>query len=1426
MTEEHPRHPRAATFVRLFAGVTGFKELESRIAGLPTEQERGAAFEVFAEAYLATQRKYDVSDVWPQKVIPLELLAQLALTVNDYGVDGVCKTKLGRFDAYQVKFRTARPALTWRELSTFMGLADSAHFQSRIVFTNCDDLPSVLNERKGFFCIRGSDLDRLDKDDFQEIESWLTSAVVERRRKTPDENHKHQAEALAEILSKFQRYDRTSAIMACGSGKTLLALWVAERLGSAKVLVLLPSLALLRQTLHEWLHETSWERLAYLCVCSDPTVAAELDTIHTQPSDLDFPVDTDSAAVREFLDAEFNGVRIVFSTYQSAHIVAQGMKPGEAFDVGIFDEAHKTAGREGRKFAFALEDANLLIRKRLFLTATPRHYDIAKRNKEGDSTLVYSMDKPSTYGPVAYKLPFPEATRRGIICDYKVLISIITSEMVNEELLRRGVVLVEGEEVKARQVANQIALAKAVEQHQVRRIFTFHSSIRSAASFAATGSEGVQTQLPDFRAYHVNGAMPTSLRERCMNDFRAATKAVMSNARCLTEGVDVPAVDMVAFMSPRRSTVDIVQATGRAIRRSGDKKIGYVLVPLYLEQPRGETVEEAVKRGGFDEIWNVLQSLKEHDEILADIITEMREERGRTKGYDDSRFREKVEVLGPELSLDDLRKSITAACVDALGVSWDERYGELVAYKERFGSCEMPYRWAENQKLATWVVAQRQNKQKGKLTKEQVQLLDYLGFIWQPHSRDWRGMYLRLLEYKRVHGDCNVPQKWLKDRKLAGWVRTQREKKTLGKVSAERIRLLDNLGFEWNRANPAWEERFRDLERYKREHGDCNVPARWPKNRKLAGWVIYQRQHKKKGKLPQEYIDRLTAIGFVWRAQLLKNDAEWMEMYEKLKSYRNEHGHCRVPKRHPARSLVTWVWNQWKLKRKAKLAEARVHLLEKVGFEWKGVSDRFKTWDEMFGALVEYKKERGDCRVPSSSKHDQRLAKWVMEQRRAKRRGDLGDDRIRRLNEVGFDWNPYSSRWEEMVAELIRYRDKHGNCNVPQKLPENPRLAKWVMTQRRLKGANKLSDDRIRQLSEVGLQWVVFDARWDEMFKRLVEYYKIHGNCNVPGKWRPNPSLGRWVMTQRIKRRADELSEDRVHRLNEIGFEWEVQEAAWQELHQKLVLYRQVHGDCRVPADWPENPRLAKWVAVQRRHKTLGRLKPERIAALDEIGFVWRVGPGANRNYEQLKTEKWNEMFEALRRYREVHGDCLVPQRWRENPGLSWWVSHQRTLRSRGLLAAGQERQLTELGFVWDPVAAKWDEWFAKLLEFKRIHSHTNVPQRVKQYTQLANWVRNQRRDYKMKRPIMQERAKRLNEIGFSWRLVEPQSWEKMFAALVEYKKAHGNCNVPQRWHEKRLAKWVNTQRTAYKRGKLRPDRQRQLESIGFVWNAATRRVS
>jgi predicted helicase len=209
--ETIPRHKLSGKFIvsGLFSGLRRFADLEKRIAALPTAKERGDAFEVFAEAYLATQKLHEVSEIWPDDTVPLDISECLGLPSKDMGVDGVFQTLEGKLAAYQVKFRTDRPSLSWREISTFFGLADKADL--KVLITNCDEIANVTADRANFYCIRGSDLDRLTKDDFLVIENWLQGSFIEQQVKTP---RPHQTEALEALLTGFKSHDRVTSVMA------------------------------------------------------------------------------------------------------------------------------------------------------------------------------------------------------------------------------------------------------------------------------------------------------------------------------------------------------------------------------------------------------------------------------------------------------------------------------------------------------------------------------------------------------------------------------------------------------------------------------------------------------------------------------------------------------------------------------------------------------------------------------------------------------------------------------------------------------------------------------------------------------------------------------------------------------------------------------------------------------------------------------------------------------------------------------------------------------------------------------------------------------------------------------------------------------------------------------------------------------------
>jgi predicted helicase len=626
------RHANAGLLIRrgLYDNLHSFAELEQRISGLGDENSKavGDAFEVFVEAYLATHQKLQAENVWLVGQVPQGIRQQMNLPNDAKGIDGIFRTRTGVLVPYQVKFRSQRAYLTYTQIAPFLGLTERA--TDRIVFTNSNELAEDVKNRDAMRTVRGIDFDDLRKDDLSVISAWLRQQPVAIKKPVPRE---YQIEALARISDTLAKSDRAHVVMACGTGKTLVALWAAEAVKPKTVLVLLPSLTLLQQTLDEWSRHNNWgSDFTYLCVCSDPTVAArdENDPIRLDATDLEFRIDTSPNEVRRFIEKDIRGVKVVFSTYQSSRVVSEGVRGLAPFDVAIFDEAHKTTGPQGGLFAHSLKDENIRIRKRVFFTATPRHYDIRHRDKEGDFRIA-SMDDEAIYGPRAYTLTFGSAVRQGIICNYKVVISVVDGQEVNEFALKHGITLVEGDLIGASWVANQIAVERAVEKTGAKRAITFHSRVSTARVFSSDGTRGIRQFLPEFSVFHVNGEQKSSERKQIIRAFRDAKDALITNARCLTEGIDVPAVDMVAFIDPRHSRVDIAQATGRAMRKPHglNKEVGYVVIPLFLDRRSGESLKEALERSEFDDVADVLNAMQEQDEDLAQIIRELQEAKGR-----------------------------------------------------------------------------------------------------------------------------------------------------------------------------------------------------------------------------------------------------------------------------------------------------------------------------------------------------------------------------------------------------------------------------------------------------------------------------------------------------------------------------------------------------------------------------------------------------------------------------------------------------------------------------------------------------------------------------------------------------------------------------------------------------------------------------
>ncbi|MEK6707003.1 MAG: DEAD/DEAH box helicase family protein, partial [Bdellovibrionota bacterium] len=584
-------------------------------------KEVGTLFEIFCKHFfLANPRfKRDYKNVWLGSEVPSPVKKRLNLTPSDYGYDLVLETVEGKYAVVQCKFTShqEQKTLNWTGTNLSSWLAISSKADIRIIFTNASGIDLATRKKareKEFFEFNLSSLLELNKDDLRGISKSIQGKKPTQRRFKP---RPHQLQAIKAVLSGFKKSNRGKLILPCGAGKTLTALWVKDSIKPAKTLVLVPSLALLRQFRNDWRAQEK-QITNYLCVCSERDIASDQDTIESTSSELGSPVTTDPKVIRRYLKS--SSPLVVYSTYQSSPQLAAAMQGTRLkFDFVVCDEAHRTTGdRRGSRFATILDDKNIRASKRLFMTATPRIVAEKVKNRLGEEQLRYiaDMSDPGTYGPEFFRMSFAEAIRKKILVDYKIIAIGVTDKELRKAIRRRAF----ASNTTIDEIANNFALEKVMKRYGCNHAVTFHSSVRRAEQFKERHIDFCKNS----QVFHVNGSQPTSERDCIIKqEFQPAKRAVITNARCLTEGVDVPAIDCVYFCDPKYSKIDIVQASGRALRinRDKEKTFGYVVVPVF--HAKGEGVEKSIENGSFKNLISVVRAMADQDQRIEEEIREI-----------------------------------------------------------------------------------------------------------------------------------------------------------------------------------------------------------------------------------------------------------------------------------------------------------------------------------------------------------------------------------------------------------------------------------------------------------------------------------------------------------------------------------------------------------------------------------------------------------------------------------------------------------------------------------------------------------------------------------------------------------------------------------------------------------------------------------
>ncbi|MCZ8255010.1 MAG: DEAD/DEAH box helicase family protein [Polaromonas sp.] len=557
----------------------------------------------------------------------------------------------------------------------------------------------------------------------------------------------HQVTAIAAAAHELSSADRASVVMPCGTGKTLVGIETVRRLKPRITVLLAPTLALIGQSLQAWRDSDPVPGARYIAACSDESVA-EGSRVEDDiaPDELGVMVTTSSDEVAGALALTANAPLIILTTYSSAPVVGRALlSQGIQADLAVFDESHRTATGAPSQFSSALFQDYFPAAKRLFLTATPRVYPVA------DDGPSISMDNQALYGKVAHVLSVSDAIKQGLIADYRILVSVVTTDELQDP----------GTDAVARhRQAAAVAISKAMKEFGLRKGFLFHRSVADAEAFS---NSEVLARETGVQAIHINGGMSMNERLRLLGEFKSADRSLVTNAKCLTEGVDVPSVDLVCFMAPKKSTVDVVQAVGRAMRTAPGKRHGYVLLPMLVDLHKGETVEQAVARSEMSELFRVLSELRDMEIPFARsnrsaVISD--ESVKRSLDY----FREKVVTLGSDEVTAALRNAISVMAVKELRSDWDEKFLALKRFKEAHGHLKFDPGSEESKELGKFVSNCRQLRLRGLLAAHKVEMLNDMEFPWDVEDARWDRRFVQATTLPRSKW-APKNYEWLADQK-------------------------------------------------------------------------------------------------------------------------------------------------------------------------------------------------------------------------------------------------------------------------------------------------------------------------------------------------------------------------------------------------------------------------------------------------------------------------------------------------------------------------------------------------------------------------------------------------------------------------------------------------------------------------------------
>jgi len=991
---------------------------------------------------------------------------------------------------------------------------------------------------------------------------------------TPRPLFDHQVPAVADAVAGLAHIARGQVIMACGTGKTVVAQRIAEALAGSEhdtVLVLFPNLGLLAQNARAWATYREVEFTA-LALCSEQQVgrgkARDSDEIQLDTTEFGIPNTTDPGVLADWL-RNTPGRRVVFATYQSSDkLAAMHTAHPElgGWSMIVCDEAHRTAGPTAGLFSTVLDDTRVPALRRLFLTATPRLHRLTRGKAAED---VVSMDDDTLFGPRLHELSFAAAAEAGVLARYRLVVIGVDDAAINT-LIRSNTRLAGLHDLDAKKAATLVAVNRAAKQHGLHRILAYHNAIEHSREFAAhlalveAALPGTHKPAGPLGVCHVDGSMAPAEREAALTaltdtDDTNGAWTVVSNVKCLTEGIDVPTLDGIVVCEPRSSAVDVVQMVGRAIRpNTARDEPSVILLPVYLAP--GEDPAQVVARSDFSEVVQTMTAMRDMDQTLDTYFTTAAEPWEVTHQKVTAHTAAANRLPSPDDDDDDPETArLGQWCVRQAKAVEEDATAEPGQHRLTGPQTDKVTALPGFTEIDTTDVDWTGRKPRKPAGRPPIDFDMPEGVEQSMAARLAEAIHLHVVEaltdgyetgvahlrsYIASKGHANVPLRAVTDDgfKLGYWVSHRRNERRAGRLSTARIAELTVLGMVWDSLDAGYRIGVAHLRSYVAREGHANVPQESVTDDgfKLGAWVASRRRDRKIGRISTARITELDALGMVWNTI----ESRYQSGVDHLRDYAALWGHANVPWGYVTDDgfkLGEWVGNRRTEHTAGRFSPARFAELNALGMVWDALEAGYRIGVDH---LRDYAAREGHTRVPHGYATDDGflLRSWVANRRSERRAGTLSPAKVAELNALGMVWDPLEARYQTGLDHLRDYTAAQGHAGVAagHVTDDGFKLGVWVASRRRDRQAGTLSPAKVAELNALGMVWDPHEARYRIGVDHLRAYTAAQGHANVPRGYVTDGgfALGTWVSHRRRDRRAGTLSTARIAELNALGMVW------------------------------------------------------------------------------------------------------------------------------------------------------------------------------------------------------------------------------------------------------------------------------------------------